>query len=199
MHLVFIFSLINANSCMFQWLRGYCHTAMLHLLVSVFEQVLALLGILRYIACCTWILYGNAVRTEPCHVGPLSPRHGASVSPWPDISYCLTVTVLFFVGRPLWREDGSVFCICCRLLPAQTFSGPSPLVLATIFYCLIFETSLFVTSYDSQGHGRGIRLRLTRVALRPTVGRSVSPFWCQYPSGAHDRVVVTVRQLRFCR
>jgi hypothetical protein len=32
--------------------------------------------------------------------------------------------------------------------------------LATIFYCLTFETSLFVASYDSQGHGGGIRPRL---------------------------------------
>jgi hypothetical protein len=39
----------------------------------------------------------------------------------------LKFTVLFFVGRPLWREDGSVFYICCWLLPAQSFSGPSPL------------------------------------------------------------------------
>jgi hypothetical protein len=30
----------------------------------------------------------------------------------------------------------------------------------TIFYCLRFETSLFVASYDSQGHGGGIRTRL---------------------------------------
>jgi hypothetical protein len=30
----------------------------------------------------------------------------------------------------------------------------------TIFYCLRFETSLFVASYDSQGHGGGIRIRL---------------------------------------
>jgi hypothetical protein len=29
--------------------------------------------------------------------------------------------------------------------------------LETIFYCLRFETSLFVASYDSQGHGGGIR------------------------------------------
>jgi hypothetical protein len=28
--------------------------------------------------------------------------------------------------------------------------------LETIFYCLRFETSLFVASYDSQGHGGGI-------------------------------------------
>jgi hypothetical protein len=31
---------------------------------------------------------------------------------------------LVFVGRPLWREDGSVFCICYWSLPAQSFSGP---------------------------------------------------------------------------
>jgi hypothetical protein len=49
----------------------------------------------------------------------------------PDIYYSLTVTVLFFVGRPLWREDGSGFCICCWHLPAQSFLGPSPLGIAT--------------------------------------------------------------------
>jgi hypothetical protein len=68
--------------------------------------------------------------------------------------------VFFFVGHPLWREDGSVFCIRCWPLPAQSFSSPSPLELPTIFYCLRFETSLFVASYDSQGHGGGIRPRL---------------------------------------
>jgi hypothetical protein len=31
----------------------------------------------------------------------------------------LTVMLLFFVGRSLWREDGSVFCICCWPLPAH--------------------------------------------------------------------------------
>jgi hypothetical protein len=50
--------------------------------------------------------------------------------------------------------------MCCWPLPAQSFSGPSPLGLETIFYCLTFETSLFVASYDSQGNGRGIRPRL---------------------------------------
>jgi hypothetical protein len=39
-------------------------------------------------------------------------------------------------------------------------TGPSPLGLATIFYCLSFQTSLFVPSYDSQDHGGGIRTRL---------------------------------------
>jgi hypothetical protein len=32
-----------------------------------------------------------------------------------------------FAGRPLWREDGSVFCICCWPSPAQSFSGPESL------------------------------------------------------------------------
>jgi hypothetical protein len=45
-------------------------------------------------------------------------------------------------------------------LPAQSFSGPSPLRFATVFYCLRFETSPFVASYDSQGHGGSIRPRL---------------------------------------
>jgi hypothetical protein len=37
--------------------------------------------------------------------------------------------------------------------------GSDPAGLATIFYCLGFETSLFVASYDSQGYG-GVRHRL---------------------------------------
>jgi hypothetical protein len=37
--------------------------------------------------------------------------------------------------------------------------------LATIFYSLRFETPLFVASYDSQGHGGGIRPRLTGGSL----------------------------------
>jgi hypothetical protein len=33
---------------------------------------------------------------------------------------------LVFMGRPrpLWREDGSVLCICCWPFPAQSFSDP---------------------------------------------------------------------------
>jgi hypothetical protein len=38
--------------------------------------------------------------------------------------------------------------------------GPSPVALATIFYCIRFETPLFVSSYDSQVYGGGIRARL---------------------------------------
>jgi hypothetical protein len=63
---------------------------------------------------------------------------------------------LVFMGRPLWREGESVFCIYCWPLPAQSLLGPSPLGLVTIVYCLSFKTFLFVVSYDSQGHGGGI-------------------------------------------
>jgi hypothetical protein len=49
----------------------------------------------------------------------------------------------------------------CRLQlllasPAQSFSGPSPVGLAIIFYCIICETFLFVASFDPQGYGGGI-------------------------------------------
>jgi hypothetical protein len=43
-------------------------------------------------------------------------------------------------GRPLWHEDGSVVYNCYCHSPAQSFSGPSPVGLVDIFYCLTFET-----------------------------------------------------------
>jgi hypothetical protein len=65
----------------------------------------------------------------------------------------LTVTFLSPRGR-----------VCLLYMPlalaSAVFLGPSPLGLATVFYCLRFETSLFVASYDSQGHVGGIRPRL---------------------------------------
>jgi hypothetical protein len=53
----------------------------------------------------------------------------------------------------------------CRLqlllfLASAVILGSESRVTATIFYCLRFETSLFVASYDSQGYGGGIRPRL---------------------------------------
>jgi hypothetical protein len=71
----------------------------------------------------------------------------------PDLIICVTVTVLFLWGTLSDERSGLSFV-------SQSFSGPSPLGLETIFYCLTFETSLFVASYDSQGHGGGIRPRL---------------------------------------
>jgi hypothetical protein len=71
---------------------------------------------------------------------------------------------IFITVRQLWVcwcvEDGSVVYNFCWPSPAQSSSGPSSLGLGTIFYCLRFETSLFVACYDSQGYGGGIRTRL---------------------------------------
>jgi hypothetical protein len=41
---------------------------------------------------------------------------------------------------PLWREDGSVVYNCCWSLTEQSFPGPSPSGLMTIFYCLIWHS-----------------------------------------------------------
>jgi hypothetical protein len=65
--------------------------------------------------------------------------------------------------------------MCRWPLPAQSFSGPSPLGLATVFYCLRFETSLFVASYDSQGHGGGIRPRLHTGSRDGRLPQTLSP------------------------
>jgi hypothetical protein len=48
------------------------------------------------------------------------------------------------------ERKGSIVYNYCGSSPVQSFSGPSPMRLATIFYCLRFETFLFVASYDSQ-------------------------------------------------
>jgi hypothetical protein len=45
----------------------------------------------------------------------------------PDLYYLCDSYGPVLMGRPLWREVGSVFCMCCWPLPAQSFSGPSPL------------------------------------------------------------------------
>jgi hypothetical protein len=47
------------------------------------------------------------------------------------ISWITITFFIFLVGRPVWREDGSDFYICCWPLPAQSFFGPSPLGLAS--------------------------------------------------------------------
>jgi hypothetical protein len=57
--------------------------------------------------------------------------------------------------RALSDEGGSIVYNCCWPSPAQSFSGANPVRLVAIFYCLRYETSLFVASY-----GGGIRPRL---------------------------------------
>jgi hypothetical protein len=44
------------------------------------------------------------------------------------------------VGLPLWREDWSVLYNPCWAFQAQSFLGPIPSGLMTLFYCLRFES-----------------------------------------------------------
>jgi hypothetical protein len=77
----------------------------------------------------------------------------------PDFYYCQRVAGLLMWGALSDEKTGLSF---------TTAAGPrqhSPLRLATTFYCLRFETSLFFTSYDSQGYGGGIRSRLRKGGL----------------------------------
>jgi hypothetical protein len=67
---------------------------------------------------------------------------------------------IFYMGRSPCREDWSVVYNCSWPSPLQSFWGPTPVGLVTIFYCLRFETSIFVASYDLHGYGGGIRPRL---------------------------------------
>jgi hypothetical protein len=87
--------------------------------------------------------------------------------------------------RPWFRGAPSLMRgrVCLLYVPlalaSAIFFGPSPLGLATVFYCLRLETSLFVASYDSQGHGGGIRPRLhtgrsQNQSYNETDGQSVS-------------------------
>jgi hypothetical protein len=64
----------------------------------------------------------------------------------------------FYGASSLMR--GRVCLLYMQLaLASAVFLGAIFLGLVTIFYCLRFETSLFVASYDSQGHSGGIQPR----------------------------------------
>jgi hypothetical protein len=65
-----------------------------------------------------------------------------------------------FRGMPSLMRGRVCLLYVPLALASAVFLGRSPLGLATVFCCLRFVTSLFVTSYDSQGHGGGIRPRL---------------------------------------
>jgi hypothetical protein len=63
-------------------------------------------------------------------------------APWdpgPEFLFSNWTLAVIILTYHFWREDVSVYN-CCWSSPAQSFSGPSPAGLMTIFYCLGFET-----------------------------------------------------------
>jgi hypothetical protein len=70
---------------------------------------------------------------------------------------------VFIAVRQLWVCWPGALSLTRGLLLVLTSTiilGKSPVELATIFYSLRFETSVFVASYDSQSYGGSMRSRL---------------------------------------
>jgi hypothetical protein len=81
----------------------------------------------------------------------------------PGMEYRIGLTVTFLIPWGALSDERMGLSFVCAAGPCQRsfFLVLVPWEgLATVFYCLRFETSLFVASYDSQGHGEGIRPRL---------------------------------------
>jgi hypothetical protein len=77
-----------------------------------------------------------------------------------DIYYCQTVAGLLMWDALSDERTDLSFTIAAGPRQLNHSRVRVPWELVTIFYCLTFETVLFVASYGSQGYGRGIRPRL---------------------------------------
>jgi hypothetical protein len=75
---------------------------------------------------------GQSFLVSGTHLGPATNLH-----PF-QFDYFLDSLGIVDVGRPLWREVGSVLFSFCRASPAQRFSDLSPTGLMSIVYWLYF-------------------------------------------------------------
>jgi hypothetical protein len=78
----------------------------------------------------------------------------------------------------LWIEDGSVVYSCCWLSSAQSFSGPSPAGLLTIFYCLYCYCGLMPN--EGLGVGDVFANRCLEMGIFPGSAIPLSPFMLKY-------------------
>jgi hypothetical protein len=78
---------------------------------------------------------GQSVLPSDTHLGPAT-NFSHSL-----FDYFLDSFGFVDLGRPLWREVGSVVFSCCWATPAQPFSALSPTGLISIVYCLSFWDS----------------------------------------------------------
>jgi hypothetical protein len=85
-----------------------------------------------------------------------------------------------------WWEDGSVVYNCWRS-PVESFSGPSPVGLAIIFYCLRFETSFMSPPAT------------LRVTVEVFVTASTLDLWmCSYLKGRLYSLAVPMENIVAC-
>jgi hypothetical protein len=120
------------------------------------------------------------------------------IDPGPHLGLMTRYLLLFdsysLVFGPLSNE---------RLGPSFIYTA-GPHQRSFLGYCLRFETSHFVASYNLHGHGGGIWPRFHTGTESDiyiaTDSQSISKSWCRAPSAAHDQIFITLWQLRssFC-
>jgi hypothetical protein len=115
------------------------------------------------------------------------------------------------VGRSLWWEDGPVVYNWYWPSPAQLFSGPNPMRISNIFYCLKFETSfssppttrratvkVFDPASIRETASSWLLIQSQSQSYIATDGQSVSQSWCRAQSGSHDQIFIIVWELWSC-
>jgi hypothetical protein len=98
----------------------------------------------------------------------------------PDFYYCQKVAGLLMWGDLSVERTGLSFKIAAGSRQRSHPRVRVPLALATIFYFLRFESSIFVASYDSHGCRGGIRpsLHTTVIQTQHVPCRKNSFFYC---------------------
>jgi hypothetical protein len=102
--------------------------------------------------------------------------------------FCRKIALLIVLGRPLWREDGSVICsaICQWSESRRTHNR-------TLLSHLRLLGSLSVASYDSRDYGGSILTRLHTGTLRREDGSLICSAICRWSESrrTHNRTLLS--------